>query len=96
MKCEISCKRSNTFREYSHESLDVIAIVAQFVPLIDPVIIDVTHFVILVRFNQTEGEHSAVEYLDIAADVLVIRVLAPVDSDGAGRRRARSRHRSTW
>lgn len=64
-----------------HKSLNVIAKVAHAVPLVDPVVTDITAFIVFVEFNQTEREQSTVDDFDPIVNVVGVS-LSLIDSDG--------------
>ena len=57
---------------YLHKSLDVVAKVAQAVPLVDPVVIDITVVVVFVGFDQTKGEQGTIDDFDPKVNVISV------------------------
>jgi hypothetical protein len=66
---------------YLHKSLNVIAKVSHAVPLVDPVVADVTAVVVFVGFNQTESEQGTVDDFDPIVNIIGIS-LSSINSDG--------------
>lgn len=62
--------------------MNVIAQVAQAVPLVDPVVTDIA--LVAIGFDQTKSEQSTIDHLDPIVDIIRIVDLPSRDSDGGG------------